>query len=118
MYRILSVSRNVSLLLQRNDALAIAGFRVFSPKRPEDAPLLLEQQSADAVVIGHSVLATQRRALIRAIRKRRPNVPIFFVYAAPEKMGEPLADLSLDVTSGPQTLVQAIQQRLVGRQAA
>ena len=118
MYRILSVSRNVSLLLQRNDALAIAGFRVFSPKRPEDAPMLLDQQAADAVVIGHSVLAKQRRTLIRQIRERRPGVPIFFVYAAPEKAGEPLADLSIDVTPGPQLLVQAIQQWLMGRQVA
>ncbi len=114
-YRILSVSRNVSLLLNRNDALAIAGFRVVSPRRPEDALIMLEQQKVDAVVIGHSVVAPQRQELIREIRALRPEIPIFFVYAAPDKEGEPLADESLDVTSGPQHLVSALQQALARR---
>ena len=111
-YRILSVSRNISLLLNRNDALAIAGFRVVSPRQPEDSLMMLEQQKVDAVVIGHSVVAPQRQELIQDIRAGWPKIPIFFVYAAPDNEGEPLADRSIDVTSGPQRLIAAIQQIL------
>ena len=41
MFRILSVSRNVRLLITRNDALAIAGYSVVSPRNPLEAPLIL-----------------------------------------------------------------------------
>ena len=112
MYRILSVSRNVRLLITRNDALAIAGFSVVSPRNPLDAPLILAQQSIDAVIIGHSVEAQTRTQLIQAIRRLHPQIPIFFVYTAPQTTGEPLADVSVDVTHGPQTLIAAMQERV------
>jgi DNA-binding NtrC family response regulator len=111
-YRILSVSRNVALLMNRNDALAIAGFRVVSPRQPEDSVMMLEQQKVDAVVIGHSVKAPQRQKLIQGIRARWPNIPVFFVYAMPDREGEPLADESIDVTAGAEKLIAAIQQSL------
>lgn len=116
MYRILSVSRNVRLLITRNDALAIAGFSVVSPRSPQEAPLILAQQQIDAVVIGHSVEALVRKQLIRAIRKLSPKIPILFVYAAPQTTGEPMADISIDVTQGPQSLIAAMQER-VGKAA-
>ncbi len=112
MYRVLSISRNVRLLLTRNDVLALAGFSVISPKNPEDAPSLAAQEQVDAVIIGHSVHAPLRRSLIAELRSMRPQCVICFVYAAPEKEGEPLADMSIDITNGPEPLIRALQERL------
>ena len=112
MYRVLSISRNVSLLLSRNDVLAMAGFTVISPRHPEQASALAVQQSADAIVIGHSVEPSLRQEIIAQLRQACPNCVICFVYAAPDQEGEPLADVSLDVTRGPEPLIVALQKRL------
>jgi hypothetical protein len=112
MYRVLSTSRNTSLLISRNDVLAMAGFSVISPRSPEQAPSLAAQQSVDAVVIGHSVEPPLRKEIIAAVREAIPECVICFAYAAPDTEGEPLADVSLDVTHGAEPLVLALQQRL------
>lgn len=112
MYRILSISNNVRLLLSRNDILAMAGFSVISPRHPEQAPLLAGQERVDAVVIGHSVGEAERKPLIKQLRVVCPGCPICFVYEAPDTKGEPLADVSLDVTQGPEKLVLYLQERL------
>lgn len=100
MYRIVSVSNNLRLLINRNDALAVAGYTVISPRVPRETPLLLQREGADAVVIGHSISPEERRRLIRAIRAAKPGIPIVFVYQKPEGTPEPHADVSLDVTKG------------------
>jgi hypothetical protein len=112
MYRVLSISRNVSLLLSRNDSLAIAGFSVVSPKRPEEAPQLASHEHVDAVVIGHSVAPSTRRKLISELRRLCPGCLICFVYVSPDEGEEPLADFCLDVTKGPEPLIMALQERL------
>jgi DNA-binding NtrC family response regulator len=112
MYRVLSISRNVRLLLTRNDILALAGFSVISPKHAEEAAALAAQEQVDAVIIGHSLDVRLRQSLIADIRRLRPQCIVCFVYAAPDQAGEPLADLSIDVTSGPEPLVLALQERL------
>jgi hypothetical protein len=112
MYRILSVSRNTSLLLRRNDALAMAGFSVVSPKSPEEAPFLALQRTVDAVVIGHSVGSMERQPLIEAVRRVCPGCLVVFVYIGPEKHEEPLADVCLDLTHGAESLISELQQRL------
>jgi DNA-binding NarL/FixJ family response regulator len=112
MYKILSISRNIRLMLERNDTLALCGFRVVSPRTPEEAPLLARQQKVDAVIIGHSVEPESRAELIGAIRRLCPKCLIFFVFVAPDHGEEPLADVSLDVTRGTEPLIRAIQARL------
>lgn len=87
MYRVLSTSRNVSLLLSRNGSLAMAGFSVISPKRPEDAPQLASNERVDAVVIGHSVDAPTRKKLISELRGVCPGCLICFVYVSPDTDG-------------------------------
>jgi hypothetical protein len=111
MYRILSISRNVRLLLSRNDILAMAGFSVVSPRTPEQAPDLAAQEHVDAVIIGHSIDAASRKSLIKELRRACPGCVICFVYEAPDH-GEPLADVSLDVTKGPEPLILALRERL------
>ncbi len=112
MYRILSTSRNVRLLLERNNILALAGFTVVSPKHPEQTPVLAAQEEVDAVIIGHSVDPDTRKGLIADLRRVCPGCLICFVYVAPETEGEPSADISLDVTNGPEPLVAYLQPQL------
>ncbi len=108
--RILTVSHNLSLLLLRNDSLAIAGHTVVSPRRTEDVPLLLLQQPIEAVVIGHSLGPAERQPLIKAIRSLKPDMPVIFVYTRPDPGKEPLADECLDVTEGSGALVNSLDQ--------
>src|SRR5215472_3336979 len=112
MYRILSISRNVRLLLARNDLLALAGFSVISPIHPEQCAILAAREQVDALVIGHSVEPNLRRSVIKELRSLSPRCLICFVYAAPEACGEPLADVSLDVTNGTDPLIGYLQERL------
>ena len=112
MYRVLSVSRNIHLSLERNNVLTMAGFSVMSPLYPEQASTLAMQERADAVVIGHSVEPSVRESIIQEVRQLCPKCVICFVYAAPDTAGEPLADISLDVTKGPEPLVVVLQEWL------
>ena len=118
MYRILSTSRNVQLLLFRNNALAMAGFSVISPKHPEQAPILAAQEEVDAVIIGHSVDSATRRQLIVELRRWCPRCLICFVYQLPDEGKEPLADASLDVTKGPDPLITFLEERLPRNKSA
>ncbi len=120
MVRILSVSRNTHLLVKRNNALALAGYSVQSPKTPQDAPSLLAQNYFQAVIIGHSISSEQRKQIIPALRKVNPAIPIIFVYASPEPGAEPLADLCVDVADDPAELVKVLDnnvgsQPVIGR---
>lgn len=100
------------LLLSRNSVLALAGFSVISPKSPEEAPLLASREQVDAVVIGHSVDSETRKRIIAELRRLCPACLICFVYELPDEGKEPLADVSLDVTKGPDALVNFLEERL------
>ena len=112
MPRLLSISRNPRLLSARNDALALVGYSVASPREPQEAALLLSQEPFDAVIIGHSVEADERRVLIAVVRNYRPGLPIIFAYKAEEADAEPVADASVDIGSGPTALLLALEKRL------
>ena len=90
----------------------MAGFSVISPRYPEQAPLLAAQEQVDAVIIGHSVDPFVRKSIIHDLRRLCPECMICFVYTAPDTKGEGLADVSLDVTNGPEALVRLLQERL------
>lgn len=113
MFRILSASSNTRLLLTRNNALAIAGYTVASPRIPEETLLLLTQQRFDAVILGHSIEPEKRRMIIEQVRANAPEAVIVFVYVSSESIEEPLADFSVDVTSGPEPLIRALEERLL-----
>ncbi|HEY3929406.1 MAG TPA: hypothetical protein VGL89_13615 [Candidatus Koribacter sp.] len=117
MYKILSVSRNTRLLLQRNDTLALAGFRVVSPRTPEQAPYLAYEQHVDAVIIGHSVEAHMRQTIIQMLKPLCPECVIVFVYTGP-RQEEPLADFCLDVSDGNEPLIRALERSLPREKAA
>lgn len=109
--RILSISSSIGLLLTRNDLLAVAGYSVASPRRPEEAPTLFAAERFDAVLIGDSVTPRVRKQLIEHFRKRS-DVPIIYVYADPRRPDEPLADECVDASGDPQPLLQAIERQL------
>ncbi len=105
MYRILSISSEPYLLFARNEALVVAGFSVVSLSTPHSIPQLLAHGNIEAVVLGHSVPSEMRQFIIGIARQIDPCCPVFFVYEYPYTRGEPLADLSIDVTSGSHLLV-------------
>ena len=111
MPRILSVSRNPRLLAKRNDALAMAGYGVASPKDPRDATLLVVQEKFDAVIIGHSVEGTLRNHLIESIRDLRPTIPVVFAHPTGTEE-EPLADVTVDAEEDPYAIVNALDKLL------
>ncbi len=115
--RILSISRNPGLLASRTDALALAGHTGAVPREPREAVFLALLHSFDAVVVGHSVEPETREHLIRRLRDLKPGAPIIFVYKD-QKVEEPLADVSVDVTDGPVPLVTALDKRLRRAQSA
>ncbi|HUI84580.1 MAG TPA: hypothetical protein VL240_10165 [Candidatus Binatia bacterium] len=106
------------MLLERNDILAMAGFKVISPRHPDEAVMLAATEDVDAVVIGHSVDPDTRTEIITGLRSTCPGCVICFVYAAPETKGEPLADVSLDVSKGPEPLVAYLKDRLPREKAS
>jgi hypothetical protein len=118
MYTVLSLSRNTRLLLERHNTLAMAGFRVVSPRNPEEAPFLALQKNVDAVIIGHSIEPANRAVLMKTFRRICPACLVVFVYTYPQSQGDPHADLSVDVTKGSHPLIDALQARLPRRAAA
>ena len=89
-----------------------------SPKAPEDAPLLASHEAVDAVVIGHSVDSNTRKSAIAELRRLCPGCLICFVYVLPDEGVEPLADISLDVTNGPEPLIRFLEERLPREKSA
>src|SRR5581483_222873 len=107
--RVLSISRNPRLLATRNDALAIAGYSVASPKKPLDAIEQFGRSQFDAVIIGCSVQPELRNKLIRRLRELKPNLPIVFAHAA-ESQDEPLADVTVDAEEDPIAVLRALDK--------
>ena len=88
-----------------------ARFESDPPSGSASAPHSNDLRNA-TLVIGHSVDANLRRTVIAELRRECPDCIICFVYVAPHKEGEALADVSLDVTRGAEPLVLALQERL------
>jgi len=105
--KILSVSRDRNILLSRNDALAIAGFSVSSPKHPEEAVHILMATDIDVIVLGHSIPKEERIALTAQFRAVRPRVPIIVLFEGTPERGE-TADAFVPLRGGPEVLIGAI----------
>ena len=91
--RLLSVSRDTTLLIGRNDMLAIAGYSVSSPREPLDAILLLQHDEFLAVLIGHSVLPDEAEAIAK--KAKALQLPVIYVYQGNVAKPE-WADLCVD----------------------
>ena len=111
MYSILTLSRNTRVMLQRNDTLALAGYRVISPRDPDRAPLLAKEQTVDAVVIAQCVEPELRGRIIQELRQLCPQCAVVFVYTGPEQL-EKMADVCVDVTDGNDVLISVLERNL------
>ena len=105
--RILSVSRDRTILLSRNDALAIAGFSVSSPKQPEEAVHILLSSEIDVIVLGHSIPKAERMALSEQFRAVKPQVPIVVLFEGQPEEDEQ-ADAFVPLRAGPEVLIGVI----------
>ena len=112
--KILSVSRDRTFLLPRNDALAIAGFSVSSPKEPEGAVHILVSTEIDVIVLGHSIPKTERMALMAQFRAVKPEVPVIVLFDEKPEEDE-TADAFVPVRAGPEVLIGAIHTCTEGR---
>jgi len=106
--KILTVSRDRTILLARNDVLAIAGFSVSSPRTPAEAVHILATSEVAVIVLGHSVPKAEREELCGQFREIRPDVPIIVLYDV-EAEDDELADAFVPAHAGPEVLIQAIQ---------
>ncbi len=111
--RILSVSRDKSYLLPRNDALAIAGFSVSSPKEPGEAVHILLSTDVDVIVLGHSIPKAERMALTAQFRTIRPQVPVIVLFDKKPDEDES-ADAFVPLRAGPEVLIGVIHSCIAG----
>ncbi len=106
--RVLSVCAKTDLLTAHNDALAMAGVAIVSPRTPEETPRLLAERDVDAVVIEESVPPAERDVLVNAVREVRPDLPLVFLYSAPHASPEPRADVSVSLAEGVSAMLHAL----------
>lgn len=111
---IATLTAHAAQALQRNRLLSAAGYRVITPKSPDDILTLLASQPAVALVVNNSVELAHRQTLLQSVRHANPDLLIIHVYTRGEQQVEPSADLNVDVTD-PTRLVVALEERLNSR---
>ncbi len=99
------------MLLARNDALAMAGFSVSSPREPAEAVHILVSSDVDVIVLGHSIPKAERAELSRRFREIRSEVPIIVMYEDKPEDDE-RTDAFVGISEGPEVLIAAIQSCL------
>ena len=111
--RILSVSHDRATMLARNDALAVSGFSVVSPRQPADALYILATSDIDIILLGHSIPAEERAEMMQQFRGMKKQVPIIVLYDIPPDDAEK-ADAFVALSDGPERLIEAIEKCLSG----
>jgi DNA-binding response OmpR family regulator len=112
--RILNVSRDRAILLARNDALAVAGFSVVSPREPSEALQILATTNIDVIILGHSIPFEERGQLSREFHQISSNVPIIVLFkGVPEEREQ--ADAFVSIDEGSEVLIHAIHRCLKTR---
>jgi DNA-binding NtrC family response regulator len=108
--RILSVSYDEALLTTRHHILEKAGFEVVSALGYIKAMEEYKKQKFDLVLLGHTLPANDKTALIARARDL-PGCPVLTI----RRHGDPPhpdADYSVDASDGPQKLLDVIQAAL------
>lgn len=90
-----------------------AGYKVHTVSTADDAVAKAGRIKPDVVVIGHGFTFPQRTQIEDAVRQLRPKPRVILLYDTSISQTEQ-ADAVLNVTSGPQHLVQAIRYLLTG----
>jgi len=112
--RILSVSRDRAVMLARNDALAVAGFSVVSPRHPGESAQILATSDIDIILLGHSIPYQERTDLVHRYREMGAKAPVIVLYDGQPQEGE-VADAFVSIDDGPEELIHAIDECLKTR---
>jgi DNA-binding NtrC family response regulator len=107
---ILSLSANPELGQLRAMVLRQAGYMVNWPANKEEADKLLENESFDLLVIGHSISGQSARHFVEVFRTRNPQGKIVAVTDASYLMIK--ADKTVKALDGPEALLGAIEEVL------
>jgi DNA-binding response OmpR family regulator len=109
--RILSTSRDATVLRTRNLVLQSAGYEVVAALDSEQFMRLLEGQSFDLVVLGDSIEVDERINLARKARASKPDVPLIIFFKTPAEAQRLFAHAHTLIGSleGPERLIAAVR---------
>ena len=97
--------------LKRNQMLSACGYRVVTPKTPQDILQLLHSDCVAALIVNNSVPFAERDQLLRQIRENCPDLVILHVYHRGERENDAWADVNVDITD-PARLIVALEDVL------
>lgn len=109
--RILSTSRNATVLRTRNLVLQSAGYEVVTTRDADEFLQLFADQTFHGVVIGDSIELEERVGLAGQCRKLKPHVPLIIFFRTPAEAQQLLSYTHSLVASldGPERLLAAVQ---------
>ncbi len=113
--RVLSVSQDDVVLSTRNEVLTQAGYDVTTTMEVERAIACLIESAFDVVVVGDSILPSQRHQLAKRIKSARPSTAVVMLCRtgeAPPPKGT--VDAMVGSLDGPEALLLAIRNVLPG----
>lgn len=109
--RILSTSRNATVLRTRNLVLQSAGYDVTTTRDPKEFTNFIKKESFDAVVMGDSIDLAERVELASKIAASKPNLPLVIFFKTPAEAQQllPYAHSLVGSLDGPERLIAAVQ---------
>lgn len=109
--RILSTSRNATVLRTRNLVLQSAGYDVTTTRDLAEFVNFLENQAFDAVVMGDSIDLAERVELASKIAASKPSLPLVIFFKTPAEAQQllPYAHSLVGSLDGPERLIAAVQ---------
>lgn len=109
--RILSTSRNATVLRTRNLVLQSAGYDVTTTRDPKEFTNFIEKESFDAVVMGDSIDLAERVELASKIAASKPSLPLVIFFRTPAEAQQllPYAHTLIGSLDGPERLIAAVE---------
>lgn len=109
--RILSTSRNATVLRTRNLVLQSGGYEVVTTRDADEFLQLFLDQIFDAVVIGDSIDLDERTRLAGKCQNSKPHVPLIIFFRTPAEAQHllPYAHSLVASLDGPERLLAAVQ---------
>ena len=110
-YGLLNISADPELRSTRQQLLEGGGYQVLSPHNIVEVEQACKQQRFDAVILGHTIPAPEKRRITATIRELcAPHTPVLGLYAAsPAEVAE--ADLAIPAHQ-PQALLEGVRKLL------
>ncbi len=84
--------------MQRIRAMSSTGYRVVTPREPEDILALLSNVPCVALIVNSSVEIGRRDAILRDVRNQFPEILIVHVYTHEGTSIDALSDVNIDAT--------------------